>query len=204
MNARTVAALCVSRRSVYKSIYGVEAFDVIRDARTFAGGMPIVAHPPCRAWSATCAHQSKATPEEKALTPWAVDQLRQWGGVLEHPAGSRLWAELDLPKPGEPERGGLWALALDQFWFGDTRPKKTWLLFAGVSKGEIEYPLRLRVTGEVNAWDKLSKTRRAATSPAMAFWLVDIARRSRVPSQSPRRIEEVPRGLDRLPTMFGD
>lgn len=175
---RTVAALCVGRRSVYKTLEGVEAFDAVRDARTFAGGMPIVAHPPCRAWSRVCGHQAKAPPEEIELAPWAVEMLRRCGGVLEHPAGSRLWDSLNLPKPGEGERGGLWSIMVEQHWFGDARSKKTWLLFAGVPLHGIEYPLRLKWTDQRNVWDKLSKQQRAATPLSMAVWLVDIARKS--------------------------
>lgn len=45
-----VAALFVRRDSVYKTMSCVDAFDFDRDALTFAGGMPVVAHPPCRSW----------------------------------------------------------------------------------------------------------------------------------------------------------
>lgn len=47
---RTVAALCVAPNSGYKAMPGVECYDQARDVRNFAGGMPVVAHPPCRAW----------------------------------------------------------------------------------------------------------------------------------------------------------
>jgi hypothetical protein len=36
---RTVAALCVSRRSVYHAMHNVIAYDLDRDARTFPGGV---------------------------------------------------------------------------------------------------------------------------------------------------------------------
>ena len=123
-----IAALCVSRVSIYKTLEGVDCFDIDRDVRTFAGGMPIVAHPPCRSWSAYCAHQAKPLPGEKELGLWCVDKLRECGGVLEHPAHSRLFDAAGMPKPGEPERGGLWSLAVDQSWWGDTRKKKTWIV----------------------------------------------------------------------------
>ena len=88
----TVAVLCVSKNSIYKRIERVEAFDLARDARTFGGGMPVVAHPPCRSWSAYCAHQAKPLAGEKELGPLCVAWLRECGGVLEHPAHSRLFA----------------------------------------------------------------------------------------------------------------
>lgn len=45
-----VAALFVRSDSVYKKMEGVECFDMERDARTYDGPWPVVAHPPCRAW----------------------------------------------------------------------------------------------------------------------------------------------------------
>lgn len=176
-----VAVLCVARNSIYKQIEGLDVYDIDRDARTFPGGMPIVGHPPCRAWSAYCRHQAKPLPGEKELAPMVVELLRKTGGVLEHPAHSRLWDELDLPKPGEPQRGGLWSMAVKQSWWGDSRTKATWLLFCGVSPRDIEVPLRLHnPEGDRRRWQVMSKHQRAATCPAFAEWLIEVARASSV------------------------
>lgn len=101
---RTVAALCVAPRSAYHDMPGVEAYDMKRDALTFPGGMPIVAHPPCRAWSAYCAHQAKPVAGEMELGLWCADMVRKWGGVLEQPAHSRLFDAACLPKPSAVSR----------------------------------------------------------------------------------------------------
>jgi hypothetical protein len=77
---RTVAALCVAPNSGYKQMVGVECYDKGRDVRTFAGGMPVVAHPPCRTWSAYTAHQAKAPPGEKELGLLCAEWLRREGG----------------------------------------------------------------------------------------------------------------------------
>ena len=45
-----VAAMFVRADSVYKTIPGVDCWDIDRDARLWPGGCPVVAHPPCRAW----------------------------------------------------------------------------------------------------------------------------------------------------------
>lgn len=45
-----VAVLFARQDSTYKALSGVDVYDIDRDARTFQGGMPVVAHPPCRAW----------------------------------------------------------------------------------------------------------------------------------------------------------
>ena len=46
----TVAVLFVRSDSVYKQMADVDCYDIDRDARTWPGGCPVVAHPPCRAW----------------------------------------------------------------------------------------------------------------------------------------------------------
>jgi hypothetical protein len=176
-----VAILCAARNSIYKEMENVEVFDIERDARTFNGGCPVVCHPPCRSWSAFCAHQAKPLPGEKDLAPLCVDRLRECGGVLEHPAHSRLWDAVDIPKPGQRERKGMWSMWVHQSWWGDSRIKNTWLLFCGVDKSVIEFPFVLHdCEGDRRRWQLMSRHQRAATHPAFAKWLVDVARCSSV------------------------
>lgn len=66
-----VAALCVAGNSIYKGMPGVICYDKARDARQFTGGMPVVAHPPCRFWSAYTAHQAKFDGEAERAAAWA-------------------------------------------------------------------------------------------------------------------------------------
>lgn len=177
-----VAVLCVARNSVYKSLPGLDVYDIDRDVRTFPGGMPIVAHPPCRAWSAYCRHQAKPLPGEKDLAPLCVEWLSKCGGVLEHPAHSKLYDALRLPKPGEYQRGAFWSMEVSQSWWGDSRLKKTWLLISGISRDQIDLPYRPHDTkGDRRRWQVMSKNQRSATHPEFARWLIEVARRSRVP-----------------------
>lgn len=83
----TVAVLFARADSVYKTLPGTDVWDAARDARNWPGGVPVVAHPPCRAWG-RLAHMAKPKPDEKDLARWAVAQVRRFGGVLEHPAAS--------------------------------------------------------------------------------------------------------------------
>ena len=48
---KTVAILCAARKTAYRDIPGVEIYDEVRDCRNFPGGMPVIAHPPCRRWT---------------------------------------------------------------------------------------------------------------------------------------------------------
>jgi hypothetical protein len=95
----TIAALFCRHNSVYKSMSSVDVWDAKRDARLWPGGMPCIAHPPCAQWG-DFAHFSRDVPALKALAPLAIEFVRRWGGVLEHPKRSKLWPHMNLPKPG--------------------------------------------------------------------------------------------------------
>jgi hypothetical protein len=171
--------LCVAKNSAYVGMPGLELFDQARDARTFAGGMPLIAHPPCRAWSAHCAHQAKPEPGEKELGLWCAEQVKQMGGVLEQPAHSRLWDAAKLPKPGWTHSADVWSMEVWQAWWGYPMRKATWLFFSGISPLSVKTPLQLHPHGCDRRREQLmSKKERSATTPAFARWLVDVARQS--------------------------
>lgn len=178
-----VAILCASKKSVYKTIPGCDVYDIDRDARTFPGGMPVVAHPPCRLWSAFCAHQAKSEnpSEERLLGRWCVNQVALNGGVVEQPAHSRLWEAMSLPKPGwatDVHKSGF-SMELLQFWFGDSREKNTWLWFSKILPSDLpETPFRLKPEGgDRRIWQLMSsKNQRERTPIAFAEWLVACAR----------------------------
>ena len=104
-----------------------------RDARKYAGPYPVVAAPPCAQYC-QMRHLSKDDPEAYSCAPRAVEQVREFGGVLEHPARSDLWRVADLPMPGGIDRDkyGGWSLEVRQFDFGHVSLKKTWLYIVGV------------------------------------------------------------------------
>lgn len=45
-----IAALFVQRGGVYFGLPDVDPWDEQRDARLYAGPLPVVAHPPCQRW----------------------------------------------------------------------------------------------------------------------------------------------------------
>lgn len=125
-----VAALYIDPRGPYPQLAGVECFDEQRDARTYAGPWPVVAHPPCGPWGSL---RSFCTRQNRELAPLAVTQVREWGGVLEHPAHSKLWGHCMLPRPGEGRDAfGGYTIAVDQVSFGHVARKRTWLYVVGV------------------------------------------------------------------------
>ena len=120
-----------------------EWYDEARDAWTYAGAKPVVAHPPCGPWG-RLAHLCRR-PQDRKHAPWAVALVQRLGGVLEHPAGSRLWNELRLPLPGAlPDQFGGRSYALEQVAWGHACRKPTWLYVVGVPAAEV----RIRAGGE--------------------------------------------------------
>jgi len=99
MNGLKIAVLFARNDSSYKNLSNFEVYDIDRDARQFCSKMPVLAHPPCRAWG-MLSHMANPREGEKQLAYFALAQVRLNGGVLEHPTGSRLWKEAPLPLAG--------------------------------------------------------------------------------------------------------
>lgn len=182
-----ITVLFARSDSIYKTFQGCDVFDIDRDALNWQGGSPVVAHPPCRAWG-QLRHWAKPQPGEKELAIWAVHQVRQYGGVLEHPARSTLWPEAGLPEPGDTDQWGGWTLVIDQNWWGHRARKRTRLYIVGCRPGDLpvmplalgEAPCTLGLYSGRNrrkCRPSITKPEREATPEALAKWLVETARR---------------------------
>lgn len=183
-----VAVLFARSDSFYKTLPGCDVWDADRDAREWPGGAPIVAHPPCRAWG-RLSHMAKPRPDEKDLARFAVSQVRRWGGVLEHPSASKLWADQQLPEPGSRDAFGCWTLPVHQHWFGHKAEKSTLLYICGCMPHELpSMPMKLGRAEYVIAsslhrnkkatWARpeVPDAEREHTPPELAEWLVAVAR----------------------------
>lgn len=128
---KTVAALYVDPRGPYPTMPGVEAWDEQRDARRYDGPHPVVVHPPCGPWGAMARFSQFQSAE---LAPLAVEQVRCFGGVLEHPARSKLWEHCGLPRPGEfPDSYGGISIEVNQCDWGHVARKTTWLYLVRIA-----------------------------------------------------------------------
>jgi len=171
---KTIAALYISPRSIYKTMSDVDPWDPERDATKWPGGTPAVLHPPCGQWARLRA-QAHHNPEEKALGLIAVEQVKQWGGVLEHPNASTLWKTAGLPPPNSYDDQGGFTIQVDQLHWGHKARKSTWLYIFGTERKNIPSPPILLSYPETTI-GQMSRTGRAATPPEFARWLVDIAK----------------------------
>jgi hypothetical protein len=202
-----IAALYVEPSGVYAGLSGVDAWHEARDARQYAGPHPVVAHPPCERWGRFW-HGSPRKPHQYALGDdggcfaAALAAVRQWGGVLEHPADSRAWEAHGLFAP--PRSGGWhaadlvggWTCYVEQGFYGHEARKATWLYAHGVDlpslrwgRGEqrldpkmverhgYEYARRKGLVSMIGGKDK--KAKRNATPPAFRDLLLSIAATAR-------------------------
>lgn len=195
---RTVAALYVDPRGPYPKLAGVDCWDEARDARKYDGPYPVVAHPPCGAWG-NLRHLSHGAGVDCGAI--AVAQVRRFGGVLEQPAGSKLWAHCGLPTPdgGHDEFG--YSVEVCQVSWGHVARKKTWLYLVGVRGSTMRAGLLTGgtpthwVSGGRNQMRKNGKQgggvvppgikvcsaqQRRRTPPLFAEWLIELARSSHV------------------------
>lgn len=188
---RTVAALYVDPRGPYPRMDGVDCWDEQRDARSYEGPHPVVAHPPCGPYGRL---RHLCTKQDASCAPRALEQVRAFGGVLEHPKSSRLWEAYDLPQPGAlPDAYGGVTIAVEQVRWGHVARKRTWLYLVGVRDAGKDPPSRepthwigggRQHTGSrtpVPAGILCASSEQARrTPPAFAQWLVQLARSARV------------------------
>lgn len=166
-------------------------WDEKRDACLYAGPNPIVAHPPCAPWSTLRNLCDRDAECELGLL--AAERVRRWGGVLEQPAGSKLWAAAGLPMTSV-DRETSFSLEVEQVAWGHVARKRTWLWIHGVPRALVVPTIR--TGGVVTHWCSgvhtpgargqtppgikvCSAQQRRRTPVAFAQWLVDIASQAR-------------------------
>lgn len=189
---KKIPVLYTAKNSIYKQIKTADPWDETRDATKWPGGVPCIAHPPCRLWS-ILRHLSTADPVERYLGLIAVCQVRLNGGILEHPAYSTLWRAAQLPPPGGfPDEYGGYTIEIDQVKAGHRARKRTWLYIVGAENlpplptpenrathvldtgKSIRHRAKLHVKTPLKR--SLGKNARAATPEPFAHWLLSIAR----------------------------
>lgn len=185
-----VVALYTDPLGVYPALLGVEnCWDEKRDARLYDGPWPVVAHPPCGPWG-RLRHLSRH--DSPALALRAVEQVRSFGGCLEHPQHSLLWDAAGMSKPGElPDAFGGITIEISQCDWGHPARKMTWLYLVGIRGVGVSPPRREPthwISGGRGRVGKKSKTtpvpagikvcsaqQRRRTPPAFAAWLISLA-----------------------------
>jgi hypothetical protein len=193
-----IAALFVQTNGHYFGLDGVDPWDVTRDARAYNGPHPVVAHPPCTRWCQLAYIVQKRygykVGDDDGCFASALDSVRRWSGVLEHPAYSYAWPAFGLSRP--PRAGwqlttdGGWVCQVSQSAYGHRARKRTWLYYVGERPMELHWG-EPAPTAQVsfcgNHGDsplpRLSKKEASRTPPAFRDMLLELARGSRALAQ---------------------
>lgn len=187
-----IAALFVAKGGCYFGLAGVDPWDKSRDARLYSGPHPVVAHPPCARWSRLAGLVEARYPhcrrgDDGGCFASALAAVRQWGGVLEHPADTAAWPAFDLPRPvhGAWTRGfcGGWVTQVAQSAYGHRARKLTWLYCFGVTPPSLDWSVphhSARLTYSENRGPNrvafMHARERAATPIPFRDLLLEIAR----------------------------
>lgn len=147
-----IAALYVMNNGPYFGVEGVDPYDEGRDARTYSGPNPVVAHPPCQRWGGFWKGQpgniakgkTEKLGDDGGCFAAAIRDVRRYGGVLEHPENSRAWEAFGIAKP--PRHGG-WVegdshgstCRVEQGQYGHYCPKPTWLYAVNTNLPELRW-----------------------------------------------------------------
>lgn len=205
----TVAALYVETGGAYYGLDGVDPWDVQRDARRYEGLHPVVAHPPCERWGrywsgGPSARVRRELGDDGGCFTAALNAVRTWGGVLEHPEASHAWRAHGLltpPKSGgwlQADRQGGWTCCVEQGHYGHRARKATWLYVCRVPLARLPWLRWGPAQGErldegfhsqaereaaraagARPRKRLSKAENLATPPAFRDLLIDLARSAR-------------------------
>jgi hypothetical protein len=145
-----VAALFVARGGIYYGLPDVDPWDEERDARLYAGPWPVVAHPPCKRWGrywsgGPSARERRTLGDDGGCFASALESVRRWGGVIEHPEASHAWRAHWLVAP--PKSGGWcvagdglgWTCCVEQGHYGHAARKATWLYAVGVELPSLRW-----------------------------------------------------------------
>lgn len=202
-----IAALFVETGGCYFGLPEVDPWDEPRDARLYAGPYPAVAHPPCQRWGRYAENHPITgkianVGDDGGCFKHALDCVRQFGGVIEHPKDSKAFIGdergFDLGRPSSlgwtRSLDGIgWICQVEQGHYGHFSRKPTWLYavadeLPSLTWGRAEQRLpayaverygyeKARRIGVMAAVGGKDKTRiRNATPPAFRDLLLSIAR----------------------------
>ncbi len=169
-----IAVLFTIRNSVYEQILDCDCWGIDRDARTYRGPWPVVAHPPCARWgrywkgSPPCIARGQTLfkGDDQGCFAAAIWAVRTFGGVLEHPSNSHAWPWFGLVKP--PRDGGWvpsgdcfggYTCCVEQYRYGHRAQKATWLYAVDCVLPELDWGKSPVGTG-IRLDDGLSKSQR--------------------------------------------
>jgi hypothetical protein len=166
-----IAALFVQADGCYAGLPHVDPWPIERDARKYDGPHRVIAHPPCARWGRyywggpTIARKRRPyfkLGDDNGCFAAALTAVRHWGGVIEHPEGSRAWRWFGLNAP--PRSGGWvvadfeggWTCCVEQGAYGHRARKATWLYAHGIDLPSLRWG---RAPGKFDLLDVSSRSK---------------------------------------------
>jgi hypothetical protein len=151
--ARKVAALYVEKGGCYFDLENVDPWDEARDAKSYDGPHPVVAHPPCQRWGKYWAGsplvinrtgKRLVKGDDAGCFAAALASVRRWGGIIEHPASSYAWKHFGLNAPMRvgwtmADWEGGWTCHVEQGQYGHWARKETWLYACHVELPQLDW-----------------------------------------------------------------
>jgi hypothetical protein len=146
-----IAALFVQSGGCYFGLDNVDPWDKDRDARLYAGPHAVVAHPPCERWGrywsgGPSARVRRELGDDDGCFASALESVRKWGGVLEHPEASHAFKRFGLTVPLKSGGWhvselslGSWTCCVEQGHYGHPARKATWLYYVGDNPPSLKW-----------------------------------------------------------------
>lgn len=144
-----INALFVEKNGVYYGLDNVDPWDIERDAMTYKGNDPVIAHPPCQLWGkmakvnyARWGGEHNKPGNDGGMFKFSLDTVNRCGGVLEHPSMTYAWGEYELTKPiaNQWTKSGYgWVCEVWQSAYGHKANKSTWLYYVGPKPFDLNW-----------------------------------------------------------------
>jgi hypothetical protein len=147
-----LAALFVESNGCYAGLPNIDCWDEVKDARLYPGPYPVIAHPPCQRWGKMWFGQPayvartgirKKKGDDGECFKSALENIRKYGGIIEHPWASHAWPHFNLKIPSRKggwikadEYGG-WTCCVEQGRYGHYARKPTLLLVHGIKEEDL-------------------------------------------------------------------
>jgi hypothetical protein len=175
-----IAALYVAKRGIYCGRPDVDPWTVDRDARTYNGPYPVVAHPPCERWgrywhggpnSVRFPRVRRIKGDDGGCFAAALAAVRRWGGVLKHPADSAAWRAFGLLTPSRAggwvnaDFVGGWTCCVEQGHYGHRARKATWLYAVGCELPSLRWGASAKTAKLDDGFHSAEERRRAVRPP---------------------------------------
>ena len=144
-----IAALYVLTDGPYAGDPEIDLWDEARDARKYDGPYPVIAHPPCERWGrywggGPSARVKRKLGDDDGCFAAALESVRKWGGILEHPEASHAFRHFGLRRPERKgqwwpsgSRVGEWVCCVEQGNYGHLARKATWLFAVGCDRPDL-------------------------------------------------------------------